>query len=70
MPGPQLTLTHTGQQRVLSWRTNYAGFSLKSATDLVTANWTDCTNPPTISGTRYFVTNTITGAAQFFRLKK
>ncbi len=70
MPGPQLTSTQVGRQLVLSWRTNYVGFSLKSAADLATANWTDCINPPTISGTRYFVTNTITGAAQFFRLKK
>ncbi len=70
MPGPELSSHQIGEEIVLCWRTNYAGFRLKSAPDLAAADWTDCTNPPTISDTRYYVTNTITGGSQFFRLKK
>ncbi len=70
MPGPQLTLTQAGQQMVLSWRTNYTGFTLQSATDLALANWIGCTNSPVAQGRYYFATNPISAGPCFFRLKK
>jgi uncharacterized repeat protein (TIGR03803 family) len=70
MPGPQLSSFRMGQNLVLSWRTNYTGFKLQSSSDLGASNWTDCTNSPVAIGTQFFVTNSMSGNAQFFRLEK
>jgi len=70
MPGPLLSSTQAGSQLVLSWRTNYVGFSLQSSPDASTSNWTVCTNLPVIIGGQYVITNPISATAAFFRLKK
>jgi uncharacterized repeat protein (TIGR03803 family) len=70
MPGPLLTSRRAGEQLTLSWRTNYSGFTLQSSASLDFPNWVDLTTPPTISGGQFFVTNSMNGNAQFFRLKK
>jgi uncharacterized repeat protein (TIGR03803 family) len=73
MPGPQLTLNSLPSslnQIVLSWRTNYTSFTLQSSADLSSGVWLDCTNTAAVSVGQFFVTNTISGGAQFFRLKK
>ncbi len=79
MPGPLLTLSHspainkpqsTINQLVLSWRTNYANYTLQSAANPASANWLDCTNPPAVVGGQYFVTNAVSTGPLFFRLKK
>src|SRR5438128_9960226 len=57
-------------QLILSWRTNYAGFKLQSSTALSSGLWSDCTNSPAPIGEQFFVTNSMSGGAQFFRLKK
>jgi uncharacterized repeat protein (TIGR03803 family) len=72
---PQLTIARSGPEFVLSWPTNvagfdYTGFTLQCSTDLGSANWTNCTNPVTVSGAYLFVTNPISAGAQFFRLKR
>jgi len=59
----------TAHQIVLSWSTNYPGFTLQSSTGLGSTNWTDCASP-TVSGASYVVTNSMSAAAQFFRLKR
>ena len=59
----------TAHQFVLSWSTNYTGFTLQSSTDPGSTNWTDCASP-TVSGASYVVTNSMSAAAQFFRLKR
>ena len=56
-------------QLVLSWSTNYTGFTLQSSTDLGSTNWTDCASP-TVSGASFVVTNPMSAGAQFFRLKR
>ena len=56
---------------ILSWPANATGFTLQSTQDLtVPAGWLDVTNPPTALGGQFTVTNPISGAAQFFRLRK
>lgn len=70
MPGPRLASTQAGQQLVLSWRTNYAGFTLQNSQELTSGNWTDCTNSPVVAGGQFFVTNSISTGARFFRLRK
>jgi len=68
MPGPWLNSVQTSNQLVLSWRTNYLGYTLQTSTDLNA--WTSCTNAPTTIGVQYVVTNPISGPAAFFRLSK
>jgi uncharacterized repeat protein (TIGR03803 family) len=68
---PQLTLTTTGQNLVLSWPTNFTGYTLRSTTNLgPSAVW--ITNLPAASVVNGMntVTNPISGAQQFFRLSQ
>ena len=59
----------TAHQLVLSWSTNYTGFTLQSSTDPGSTNWTDGASP-TVSGASFVVTNSMSAGAQFFRLKR
>jgi hypothetical protein len=69
-PPPSLTIAQSGNHLVLSWPTNADGFTLQSAPSLdAAANWVDSTDQPAIVGDQYFMTNNISGAAQFYRLK-
>jgi uncharacterized repeat protein (TIGR03803 family) len=70
MPGPLLTSAQAGSQLILSWRTNYTGYTLQSSPDLTSGKWSVCTNPPAIVGGQFIVTNSVTGSAGYFRLKK
>ena len=73
MPGPQLTINRqpsTINQLVLSWRTNYTGFKLQTSSALTGANWIDAANSPVAVGGQFFITNSMSGNAQFFRLKR
>jgi uncharacterized repeat protein (TIGR03803 family) len=72
---PQLTITPSGPNVILSWPTNvagfdYTGFALQCSAGLSSTNWTNWMNPVTTSGGYYFVSNPISAGAQFFRLKK
>ncbi len=70
-PPPTLNLALNGNQLVLSWPTNAAGFTLQSSSDLSSsAAWTDFTDSPFLVADQYFVTNSVSGPAQFYRLKK
>lgn len=66
---PTLAGNKLGQNLVLSWRTNWTGYSLYSATSLAPgAAWTKVSTTPVTVGTSKTVTNTITQNAVFFRL--
>ena len=67
---PPLTIRHAGPQLVVSWPTNYAGFTLESSHDWTSTTWTDCANPPVIIGGQCRVTNSLSPGARFFRLRK
>jgi len=66
---PQLTINHVRTNVVLTWPTNYAGFTLQSTTNLVTPSlWaTDSPAPVVVNGLNT-VTNAITGSRKFYRL--
>ena len=56
---------------ILSWPTDSTGFTLQSTPNLTPpVTWLDVTNPPTVVGGQFTVTNTASAGAQFFRLRK
>lgn len=61
---PQLTLTTSGTNVVLTWPTNVSGYTLQSSTNLIsTAVWSNQSG-------HYVVTNPITGSQMFYRLSQ
>jgi hypothetical protein len=70
-PGPFLTSRATGNQFILSWPASATGFVLQSTPQLTPpVTWTDVTNAPVSNGERWTVTNSISGGAKFYRLRK
>jgi uncharacterized repeat protein (TIGR03803 family) len=73
---PQLTIVPSGVPPsgiILSWPTNvagfdYTGYTLQSATNLVSPVWSTNSPAPVVIGGQNTVTNPITGPQQFFRL--
>jgi hypothetical protein len=68
---PQLAITPSGTNVILSWPTNPTGFTLEFATNLASPNgWnTNSTAPLVISG-QNTVTNPMNGNQMFFRLSQ
>lgn len=64
---PALILGGAGN---ITWTTNSAGFSLKSATQLTSGEWNPVTNAPVITGDQFTVTVETTDTARFYRLEK
>ena len=55
---------------ILSWPANALGLTLQSTRNLTPpVTWLDVTNPPTVLGGLFTVTNPISGATEFFRLR-
>jgi uncharacterized repeat protein (TIGR03803 family) len=72
---PQLTTTRTGDNLILTWPTNYAGFDytgyrLQSTTNLGSPVWTTNLPGPAVLNGQYVVTNTISDTNQLFRLNQ
>jgi uncharacterized repeat protein (TIGR03803 family) len=66
---PQLAIALSGTNVILNWPTNAAGFTLESATNLVSsAIWITNAPPPVVVGTNNAVTNGISGIRKFYRL--
>ncbi len=71
---PQLAITPSGTNVILSWPTNvagfdYTGYTLQSTTNLVSpAFWSTNSPAPVVIAGQNTVTNPITGAQQFYRL--
>ena len=76
VPEPQLTLIPSGPYVILTWPTNYAGFSyagytLQSTTNLgSSAVWTTNSSPPVVIGGQNVVINAISGRQQFYRFSQ
>jgi alpha-tubulin suppressor-like RCC1 family protein len=65
-----LNLTRSADELILSWPANATGFALQSTLQLIPpVDWVDVTNAAP-HGTRWEVTNSFSGAAQFYRLIK
>lgn len=70
-PPPQLTINLAGSDVVLTWPTNAPGFLLQSTTNLSSpAIWNTVHSEPVVVGGQNTVTNLISGAQQFYRLRQ
>jgi uncharacterized repeat protein (TIGR03803 family) len=68
---PNLTINLSGAAIVLSWPTNFAGFTLQSTTNLVAPIvWSTNSPAPTIVNGQNSVTNPISGTQNFYRLSQ
>jgi len=68
---PALQAQVSGKNFILSWPTSAADYVLETSTNLTTINsWTTVTDTPAIVNLQCLVTNQISGAARFYRLKK
>jgi uncharacterized repeat protein (TIGR03803 family) len=76
VPEPQLTIIPSAPYVILTWPTDYAGFSyagytLQSTTNLgSSAVWTTNSPGPVVIGGQNVVINTISGTQRFFRLSQ
>jgi uncharacterized repeat protein (TIGR03803 family) len=69
LPLPQLAITPSGPNVLLSWPTDYAEFTLEETSNLgFSAVWTTNLSAPVIVNGQYTVTNPISGTQQLFRL--
>ena len=59
-----------GRNVVLLWGTNLTGFTLDAKTNLNTVGWNVVSPAPVVRGTNYVVTNTVSGAQRFYRLRR
>ena len=55
---------------MLSWPTNFTGFTLQANTNLSSNVWSVVSPVPSVSGTNNVVTNATTEAQKFYRLFK
>jgi hypothetical protein len=70
VPEPQLTIIRSEPHVILTWPTNYAGYTLQSTTNLVAPVWTANSPAPIVVNGQNTVTNRISGTQQFFRLSQ
>jgi pimeloyl-ACP methyl ester carboxylesterase len=70
-PPPVLGIVRAGDQVVITWPTNAAGFTLESTADLLSSNsWSPVSPDPVVINGQNTVSNTIGSGNQFYRLKK
>jgi uncharacterized repeat protein (TIGR03803 family) len=67
---PQLTINLSGNNVILAWPTNAAGFTLEFATNLVSPVWNTNLPAPFVVNTNNAVTNLISGTRKFYRLSQ
>jgi uncharacterized repeat protein (TIGR03803 family) len=67
---PQLTILPSAPNVILTWSTNYPRFTLQSTTNLLSPAWTTNSPAPVVVNGQNTVTNPISGAHQFFRLRQ
>jgi uncharacterized repeat protein (TIGR03803 family) len=71
LAAPTLQAQVSGKSFVLSWPTSAQNFSLQTTTNLADPNsWITVTNTPAIVNLQCQVTNQISGATRFYRLKQ
>jgi len=68
---PQLAITSSRKNAILTWPTNFPTFSLESATNLAPSSlWQTNPTTPSVIGGLNVVTNPVTSKHQFYRLKQ
>jgi uncharacterized repeat protein (TIGR03803 family) len=71
VPLPQLSITASGPHVIVSWPTNFDGFTLQSTTNLVSpAAWITNGLAPSVVNGQNTVTSPVSGPKQFFRLSQ
>ena len=66
---PELAITRSGTNVVVTWPTNFTGYTLLSTTNLSAPTvWITNTPSPVVVNTNYAVTNTTAGARKFYQL--
>jgi hypothetical protein len=67
----QLSITPSGTNVILTWPTNAVGFTLQSTTNLSSpAVWSTNSPAPVVIGGQNVITNPISGAQQYYRLRQ
>jgi uncharacterized repeat protein (TIGR03803 family) len=70
-PSPQLGISISGTNVILSWPTNAPGFALQSTTNLPSPGvWNTNYPGPAVIGNQYILTNPISGPQMFYRLSQ
>ena len=68
---PSLQARPGVNELILSWPADAVGFTLQSTLSLTPpVTWMDVTDAPSVIDAQFTVTNTLSGSAQFYRLKK
>ena len=67
---PPITIALTGSNVVLSWPTNVPGFTVEFTTNIPATGWASNSTAPAIVDGLYTVSDTISGPARFYRLKR
>jgi uncharacterized repeat protein (TIGR03803 family) len=68
---PELTIVPSGTDVILTWPSNYTGFTLQSTTNLASPTvWNTNLSSPVVVNGQNTVTNPITGMQQFYRLSE
>jgi hypothetical protein len=67
---PRLAVAQASGMTTLSWPSTASGYFVETTTNLSPASWMAVTNPPSLFNGRFSLTNSTTGEAQFFRLRR
>ena len=67
---PWLRIVHSDGQVLLAWPNPSTGFQLQESAGLVSPNWTDVKDVPTVIGDQQQVRQTLALAPRFYRLHK
>ncbi len=67
---PQLAIARSGAKIVLTWPTNFTGFTLQSTTNVVSPVWSDVSPGPVTVNGQNTVTNAISNTRAWYRLKQ
>lgn len=71
MPAPPLlTIVRQNTNIMVSWPTNFPGFTLQFTTNLAPALWNTVTPTPVVTGSNYITTNSLTHTNRFYRLSQ
>jgi hypothetical protein len=69
-PTPALTVSRSGSNLILSWPTNFPGYSLQTNSSVTPGTWGALTATVIVQGTNYFVTNHVPPVSTYYRLKR
>jgi uncharacterized repeat protein (TIGR03803 family) len=67
---PELTIAPSGAKMILTWPTNFTGYTLQSATNITSPIWTTNFLTPTVVNGQNTLTNPVSATQQFFRLSQ